>query len=71
MRAFVDKEVIPYCHQWDENKQIPKELFTKAANAGILQGGLVVMRLKKRSESCQEFVVRPGVLMRSVGPLEV
>ena len=29
---------MPYCFKWDEEKQIPKELFLKAAKAGILQG---------------------------------
>ncbi|KAJ3056228.1 hypothetical protein HK097_007711 [Rhizophlyctis rosea] len=38
VRAFVDKEITPNCHEWDENKQIPKSLFTKAAQAGILPG---------------------------------
>ncbi|KAI9094554.1 acyl-CoA dehydrogenase/oxidase [Phlyctochytrium arcticum] len=36
MRQFVEKEIMPYCHEWDEAKQIPKELFLKAAQAGIL-----------------------------------
>ena len=38
VRQFVDKHVTPYCHAWDEEKKIPKELFLKAAKAGILQG---------------------------------
>ena len=38
VRAFVDKEVTPYCFTWDEQKKIPRELFLKAAKAGILQG---------------------------------
>lgn len=29
---------MPFCHEWDEAKQIPKELFVKAAKAGILGG---------------------------------
>ncbi|KAJ8661048.1 hypothetical protein O0I10_003271 [Lichtheimia ornata] len=36
MRDFVDKEVIPYAHEWDEAKRLPAELYTKAAKAGIL-----------------------------------
>jgi alkylation response protein AidB-like acyl-CoA dehydrogenase len=28
----------PNCYAWDEEKRIPKELFLKAAKAGILQG---------------------------------
>ena len=38
VRQFVDRHVTPYCHAWDEEKKIPKELFLKAAKAGILQG---------------------------------
>lgn len=38
VRAFVDKEITPNCFAWDEAKQIPKSLFLKAADAGILAG---------------------------------
>jgi alkylation response protein AidB-like acyl-CoA dehydrogenase len=38
IRQFVEKEIMPHCHEWDEAKQIPKELFKKAADAGILAG---------------------------------
>jgi alkylation response protein AidB-like acyl-CoA dehydrogenase/predicted heme/steroid binding protein len=38
MRAFVDKEIMPYVHEWDEAKQIPRNLFIKCAEAGILLG---------------------------------
>lgn len=37
MRAFVEKEIIPYCHEWDEQKELPRSLFLKAAEAGVLQ----------------------------------
>ncbi|CDH50947.1 acyl-dehydrogenase [Lichtheimia corymbifera JMRC:FSU:9682] len=36
VRAFVEKEIIPFCHEWDEAKKVPKEVFIKAAQAGIL-----------------------------------
>lgn len=36
VREFVDKEITPNCHEWDEAKKIPKEMFIKAAKAGIL-----------------------------------
>ncbi|KAF7722601.1 hypothetical protein EC973_002914 [Apophysomyces ossiformis] len=36
VREFVEKEIMPYTHEWDEAKQIPKEMFMKAAKAGIL-----------------------------------
>ncbi|KAI8056581.1 acyl-CoA dehydrogenase/oxidase [Syncephalis plumigaleata] len=38
VRAFVDKEIMPYVHEWDEAKQIPRALFVKCADAGILLG---------------------------------
>jgi len=38
VREFVEKEVIPYCHDWDEAKSLPKELYLKCAQAGILPG---------------------------------
>ncbi|KAI9011292.1 acyl-CoA dehydrogenase/oxidase [Gaertneriomyces semiglobifer] len=40
VRRFVEKEIMSYCHEWDEQKRIPKELFKKAADAGILAGVL-------------------------------
>ncbi|KXS18505.1 acyl-CoA dehydrogenase NM domain-like protein [Gonapodya prolifera JEL478] len=35
-RAFVEKELMPYIHEWDEAKKIPKEVYLKCAKAGIL-----------------------------------
>lgn len=36
MRAFVDKEITPFCNQWDEQKKLPREIFLKAGDAGWL-----------------------------------
>jgi hypothetical protein len=33
MREFVDKEIMPFCHEWDEEKAIPKELWAKYVNS--------------------------------------
>lgn len=38
MRAFVDAELMPYVHQWDENRQLPKGIHKKCAEAGWLAG---------------------------------
>jgi len=38
MRKFVDSEIIPNCHEWDEQKQLPKELFKKVAQIGWFGG---------------------------------
>ncbi|KAI8390848.1 acyl-CoA dehydrogenase/oxidase [Radiomyces spectabilis] len=36
VREFVEKEIMPFCHEWDEAKELPRSIFTKAAEAGIL-----------------------------------
>jgi len=36
VRSFVEKEIMPFTHEWDEAKTIPKTLFQKTAQAGIL-----------------------------------
>ncbi|KAI9216893.1 acyl-CoA dehydrogenase/oxidase [Blastocladiella britannica] len=37
MRAFVEREMMPFCHEWDEQKKLPRDLYIKAGRAGILQ----------------------------------
>jgi hypothetical protein len=41
MRNFVENEIIPYCHEWDEKKEIPPEFYEKAARFGILTASAV------------------------------
>lgn len=36
VREFVEREIIPFAHEWDENKAMPVEIYEKAAKAGIL-----------------------------------
>jgi len=36
VRAFVDKEIMPFCNQWDEAKKLPVDLLKKCAKAGWL-----------------------------------
>ncbi|KAJ9068647.1 hypothetical protein DSO57_1026529 [Entomophthora muscae] len=36
MRKFVDKEIMPFCFEWDEKKEVPKELFKRCGELGIL-----------------------------------
>lgn len=38
MREFTEKEIMPFTHEWDENKTLPKELYRKAYEAGWLAG---------------------------------
>eukprot|EP01027_Heterolobosea_sp_BB2_P020511 GEZU01029264.1.p1 GENE.GEZU01029264.1~~GEZU01029264.1.p1 ORF type:complete len:529 (-),score=184.06 GEZU01029264.1:295-1881(-) len=38
MREFVDREITPFCHEWDEKKTIPRELWVRAYEAGWLPG---------------------------------
>lgn len=35
VRTFVEKEVTPFCNEWDEAKKIPRELFVKAYEARL------------------------------------
>ena len=36
VRAFVEAEIIGNEREWDESKQVPKDLYTKMFRAGIL-----------------------------------
>jgi alkylation response protein AidB-like acyl-CoA dehydrogenase len=38
VREFVDKEMMPYVHQWDEQRSFPREVHRKMAKAGLLPG---------------------------------
>ncbi|TPX72235.1 hypothetical protein SpCBS45565_g00582 [Spizellomyces sp. 'palustris'] len=36
MREFVDREIMPFCHEWDEAQNVPQSLFKRFAEVGIL-----------------------------------
>lgn len=36
IREFIDKEVMPFCHEWSEAKAIPREVLKRAAEIGLL-----------------------------------
>ncbi|KAI8376143.1 acyl-CoA dehydrogenase/oxidase [Radiomyces spectabilis] len=36
IREWVDKSIMPYCHEWSEAKQIPKSVYQEAAKLGFL-----------------------------------
>ncbi|MGH8454583.1 MAG: acyl-CoA dehydrogenase family protein, partial [Nevskiales bacterium] len=36
MRRFVEREISPYVNEWDEACAVPRELYVKAAEAGML-----------------------------------
>ena len=36
VRRFVEKEIEPYAHEWDESGTFPRELYEKAAAIGLL-----------------------------------
>jgi len=38
MRAFVEEHIMPFCHEWDEARALPMDLFRKCAKAGFLAG---------------------------------
>lgn len=35
-RRFVDREIVPYLHEWEKNGIVPKELWLKAGETGLL-----------------------------------
>lgn len=39
LRAFVDKEIMPFVDEWDEAGEFPRDLYTKAAQVGLLGMG--------------------------------
>ena len=39
IRAFVDKEIAPFVHDWDEAGEVPRELYRKAGEIGLLGVG--------------------------------
>ena len=38
-RKFTDKEILPFIDHWEEQEYIPRELFRKAGDAGLLAVG--------------------------------
>lgn len=36
MRKYTDEHITPYCHEWDENKEIPDENYRDLAQKGFL-----------------------------------
>lgn len=38
VRQFVEAEIMPFCHEWDEAKQLPHSLYTKMAEKNALLG---------------------------------
>lgn len=39
LRRFIEKEIMPFAEQWDEDGAIPDELWPKAGEAGVLGAG--------------------------------
>ncbi|KAI8087737.1 acyl-CoA dehydrogenase/oxidase [Gilbertella persicaria] len=38
VREWVDKEIMPFCHEWSEKKEIPRSVIKSAAKLGLLAG---------------------------------
>lgn len=38
LRSFVDTELAPFVHEWDEEKSLPRDVWKKCADAGWLAG---------------------------------
>ena len=39
VKAFVDKEILPFIDEWEEAGEFPRELYQKAAAVGVLGTG--------------------------------
>jgi acyl-CoA dehydrogenase len=39
VKEFVDKEILPYVDEWEENGEFPRDLYKKAGEVGILGTG--------------------------------
>ena len=39
VRAFAEREVLPYADEWERSGMLPRELHLKAAEAGLLGAG--------------------------------
>ncbi len=63
MRAFTEREVMPFVHQWDEDKKIPAEFYKKAAKAGILAAAVGEWPTKYSGEGPEGFNAFHGAIM--------
>lgn len=50
VREFVDKEIMPFCHEWSEAKQIPRQVVKRAAELGLLNAGSGAAKNPKNKE---------------------
>ena len=39
LRRFIDREIMPFAEQWDEDGKVPDHLWPKAAELGVLGAG--------------------------------
>ena len=67
VRAFVDKEIMDHCHEWDEQKSLPKELFIKFAKAGLMAAALGPACLKGKDKYLP-YGLPNGVTMQNYDP---
>jgi acyl-CoA dehydrogenase len=78
VRSFVEREILPYVNDWEEAGEFPRELYKKAADAGILgigapekwggSGEDVFMKVA----ACEEMVrCTSGGVGASLGSLDI
>ena len=78
VRSFVQREILPYVNDWEEAGEFPRELYKKAADAGILgigapekwggSGEDVFMKVA----ACEEMVrCTSGGVGASLGSLDI
>ena len=79
MRRFVDKEIAPFVDQWDEAGEVPRELYNKAAEAGVLGlgfpeelGGMEIPDSFYRTIMCEELArAGSGGVLAALGSLGI
>ena len=78
VRSFVQREILPYVNDWEEAGEFPRELYKKAADAGILgigapeQWGGSVEDVFMKVAACEEMVrCTSGGVGASLGSLDI
>ncbi len=55
VRNWVDKNITPNCHDWDEAKMLPRSVFVDFAKSGLLN--MVVMHTMKEGDNVYPFPI--------------
>ena len=61
VRAFVEREIVPHIDEWEEAGRIPRDLYPKAAEAGLL--GMQVIRAVSNYPIRQSVINHLAIVM--------